>query len=129
MKWPKLLASLRLKLQRNYAAGQIYSVGDKKRYRIVKLLVVDDDAVHVSVYKNVYTVRLEQVDESTLTLGTIHDADGFGVGHLPLSRKVFQSWHPEFVTKSSVSEAELEGYKIWKESHRGVWNIPWEIPK
>jgi len=128
MKWPNLLASLRLKLQRNYSAGQIYSVGDKKRYRVVKVLVVDNNAVHVCVYKKVYAARPEQIDESTLTLGTIHDADGFGVGHLPLSRKVFQSWHPEFVAKSSVSDAELDGYKIWKESRGGVWEIPWETP-
>jgi hypothetical protein len=57
-------------------------------------------------------------------LGTIYDADGFGMGHLPLSRKEFRSWQPVFITRTSLSKEELEGYEIGKQLGGGIWEIP-----
>lgn len=122
--WRRLLASGRFGSRSDYSAGEIYSVEDKKGFRVVKVLAADARAVHVRLYKNIYPLRPLQIDESTLTLGTINDREGFGVGHLPLSRKEFQSWRPVLVMKSSIAEEELEGYEIWKQSRGGLWEIP-----
>ncbi len=109
---------------RKYNPGEIYSVVDKKGFGVVKVLAVDGDAIHVRLYKNTYPSRPVRIDESTLTLGTINDADGFGAGHLPLSPREFQSWRPVFLTQSFVVREELEGYEIWKRSRGGIWEIP-----
>jgi hypothetical protein len=110
--------------RKTYQAGEIYSVVDEDGFRVAKVLVTDTDAIHIRLYKNIFTTRPLKVDESKLTLGTIHDPDGFGMGHLPLSVDEFRSWRPEFVVKSTVRRDELEGYELWKESHGGVFEIP-----
>jgi len=107
-----------------YQAGELYSVLDEDGFRVAKVLVTDTDAVHIRVYKNIFTTRPFKVDESKLMLGTIHDSDGFGVGHLPLSADEFRAWRPKFIVKSTVRKDELEGYEIWKDSHGGVWGTP-----
>ena len=105
--------------------GGLYSVDDGKgNYRVAKLLALDDSAVHIRLYKNKYPSRPQTVDSSTLSLGAIHDKDGFGMGHLPLSRKAFADWQPVFIFQSSVTDEELEGYKMWKENHGGVFGNP-----
>jgi hypothetical protein len=38
-----------------------------------------------------------------LSLGKIDDYDGFGIGHMPLARSTFSSWHPELVMKTTVA--------------------------
>ena len=105
--------------------GGLYSVNDGEgSYRVAKILVLDDSAVHIRLYKNKYPSRPQSVDLSTLSLGSINDKDGFGMGHLPLSRKAFANWQPIFLFQSSVTEEELEGYKMWKQDHGGVFGNP-----
>jgi|ERR1039457_5861447 hypothetical protein len=106
----------------NYRAGHIYSVADKKGFRVAKVLAVDTDAVHIRLYKNIFVTRPLEVDESALTLGKAFDPDGFGIGHLPLSPDEFRTWAPIFIKAGSVLQDELEGYEVWKQSHGGVWN-------
>jgi hypothetical protein len=77
--------------------------------------------VHIRLYKNFFATRPTIIDQSKLTLGTIDDPDGFGMGHLPVSRDQFRAWHPVFITKTAVQKDELEGYELWKESNGGVW--------
>jgi len=103
------------------SVGGLYMVFDSGEYRVVKVLALDDTGVHVRVYKNKFPVCETDVDERQLTLGTIHDKDGFGMGHLPLSRKAFHAWRPAFIKQSTVADNELDGYKMWKESGGGVW--------
>jgi hypothetical protein len=111
-------------LRGSYEPGEIYSIADEKGYLVAKVLAVDARAVHVRVYKNKYPTRPLEIDESTLTLGTIHDPDGFGMGHLPLLREVFRKWQPVFITQASVADEELEGYELWKEKGGGLWGTP-----
>ena len=71
------------------------------------------------IYKNKFDIRPATIDIKTLTLGTMPGttgipSDGFGIGHVPLSRQVFESWKPIFVGFENVSEEELEGYKMWQ---------------
>jgi hypothetical protein len=91
------------------------------RYGIVKVLKIDASAVHVALYQNRYTVRPTRVDPATLTFGTMVDAGRTGVGHLPLSRETFSSWLPVRIQHESVTDEELEGYRLWEEFKGGTW--------
>ena len=112
---------LRRKSQPEYAQGEIYSVQSGKGYQIVKILAVDSSAIHLRLYKNAFPERPVHVDLNTLTLGRIDDPDGFGVGHLPLSRSALFAWHPVLVSRTTVTQEELEGYEEWKKSGGGIW--------
>jgi len=97
-------------------AGAICSVDDGDgKFGIVKILVIDTGIVHLRRYKNKFNQRPASIDITTLSLGSIYDKDGFGIGHTPLDRKAFENWQPVVLAYEEVSEEELEGYKIWKE--------------
>jgi hypothetical protein len=68
------------------SAGDICSIeaGDGL-WGVVKVLAVDKDAVHIRPYKEKFSRRPQYALSGTLTLGTVHDTDGHGIGHLPLS--------------------------------------------
>ncbi len=44
-----------------------------------------------------------------------------GVGHTPISKKSFAAWHATFVQQSTVSEEELDGYKVWLDAKGGYF--------
>lgn len=101
--------------------GGLYSVKDKAGYKIVKILAAGEGLVHVRIYKNQFPRRPESVDPSALSLGSIKDKDGFGMGHLPLDRALFDDWAPQFIMETRVAEEELDGYRMWKESGGGAF--------
>ncbi len=90
-------------------------------YKVLKVLVTDETAIHIRLFKNRFSTPPAAVDTTTLTLGKIGDADGFGVGHLPLSRGTFASWAPVPIQREPVTEEELEGYSLWAESGGKTW--------
>ena len=102
-------------------AGALYSLenGDG-RYTVAKVLKVEPYGVHVRLYANKFQARPEKVDPASLSLGTVHDKDP-GIGHLPVTHKQFQAWHPVFVTDSPVAEDELEGYREWRSAGGRFW--------
>jgi hypothetical protein len=83
-------------------------------FGVVKILVIDDQIAHLKVYKNQYRVRPSEIDLKTLSIGTLHDKDGFGIGHIPIARKGFDNWKPVIIGFEKVSKEDLEGYEIWK---------------
>ncbi len=96
-------------------AGAICTVEDGDgKFGIIKVLVIDSEIAHVRIYKNKYTTRPSKIDLKTLSMGSINDKDGFGIGHTPLARKAFEEWKPVVIANENVSVEELEGYKIWK---------------
>ena len=97
-------------------AGDLYSVetGDGT-FSVVKVLAAGDDLVHLRLYKNRFAARPQQVDPAELSLGSIQDPDGFGIGHLPIPLSEFDAWGPRFLTNEPVTEEELEGYRFWQE--------------
>lgn len=96
-------------------AGSICTVDDGDgKFGIVKVLVIDDEIAHLRIYKNKYDHRPAKIDLTTLSLGSMNDKDGFGIGHTPLARKGFDDWNPVVVAFQKVTEEELEGYKIWR---------------
>jgi hypothetical protein len=90
-------------------------------YSIVKILVREVGAIHVRIYKEKFGWRPERVDTETLSLGTVHDEDGVGIGHLPLAEEVFGSWDPVVIGREAVSDEEREGYLMRKEGSGKVW--------
>jgi hypothetical protein len=101
--------------------GGIYSIADDGRFGVAKLLARDEGICHVRVYKQKFASRPEGVDPSKLSLGTVHDKDGFGMGHLPLGDASFQAWQPVLILKTQVTPEELEGYRMWKDAGGGVF--------
>ncbi len=102
--------------------GGLYSVDDGDGvFRVVKILVLDSSAVHIRMYANEFSTRPETVDPSSLTLGSMDDENGFGIGHLPLSREQFVKEQPVFLSQTPVTEEELEGYQMWKDGGGGVF--------
>jgi len=96
-------------------AGSICTIEDGEgKFGIVKVLVINAEEAHVKIYKNKYDQRPAQVDLKTLSLGSINDSDGFGIGHVPLERKGFDNWKPIEVAFEDVTPADLEGYNLWK---------------
>ncbi len=97
-------------------AGSICTVDDGDgKFGIVKILVIDEEVVHVKIFKNKYDQRPDEVDIKTLSIGSVYDEDGFGVGHAPIDRKGFDNWQPIAIAFEEVSKEDLEGYEIWKE--------------
>ena len=102
--------------------GAYYSIVDGETFCIAKVLKLEQEIVHVRIYKQQFPQRPRSIDPAALTLGTIHDKDGFGMGHLPLRLPTFLSSEPMFLTHAEVTLQELEGYNLWKESAGGgVW--------
>lgn len=101
--------------------GGYYSIVDGESFAIAKILKLEPDKVHVRIYKKHFPERPAAIDPSLLTLDTIHDPDGFGMGHLPLRCETFLQRSPVFITQLPVTANELQGYEFWKEAGGGVW--------
>jgi hypothetical protein len=99
----------------SYKVGSICTIenGDGD-YGVAKVLAIADGAVHVKIYKNKYKQRPTEIELSTMSMGSITDPDGFGLGHIPLQKAGFDKWNPEVVTNQEVTQDELEGYHLWK---------------
>jgi hypothetical protein len=101
--------------------GGYYSIVDGETFSIAKVLKLEPDTVHVRIYKQHFPQRPRSIDPNSLSLGTIHDKDGFGMGHLPLRIASFQKRKPVFVIYSEVKAEELGGYEYYKDIGGGVW--------
>ncbi|MGE3316056.1 MAG: hypothetical protein AB7O26_13155 [Planctomycetaceae bacterium] len=100
------------------ASGNLYALRSQRGdYTIVKVLVVDDIAVHLRTYANRFSECPEQVNSSDLSLGSLGDPAGFGIGHFPLSRASFEREEKKLVGRETVSYEELSGYLIWSGEH------------
>jgi hypothetical protein len=102
--------------------GGLYSVDDGEGwFRVAKVLVVEREGVHIRLYKNRFKARPGRIEFSSLSLGTVHDADGFGMGHRPLTHRAFRAWEPVFLEENPVAESELDGYRAWKDAKGGFF--------
>ncbi len=88
---------------------------------MVKILVLEPDAVHIRIYKQRFSSRPASVDPASLSLGKLGDKDGFSIGHLPLARRTFASWKPVYISQQPVLDSELEGYRTWKDAKGGIF--------
>lgn len=100
-----------------YTPGDIYSVDDGGgEIGIVKVLAIEPGVIHLMIYKNKFSNRPKTVDLKQLSLGKLGDEDGFGIGHIPLDIEGFKNWKPQLIANEPVTEDELVGYNIWRES-------------
>jgi hypothetical protein len=90
---------------------------------VLKVLKLDEGGVHVEVFSNHYDKPPSIVSESTLYIAGLKAKTGesMGMGHVPLSRKTFDSWKPIFFQQSSVKDEELDGYRYWLEDKGGYF--------
>ena len=103
-------------------SGGLYSVETSKgEIKIVKVLVVDPNGVHIRLYKNIFTERPTSVDQAELKLGRFDDPEGFSIGHLPITKEVLFRSKPVFIQSSTVTQDELDGYEMWKEASSTYW--------
>lgn len=102
--------------------GGIYVTNPDEDHKIgiIKVLAIDRDGVHVSIYKNRFSSRPSHVDEARLEFGTIHDSEPPGIMHVPLSNAAFTRFCPIFIQQSRVTSEELELIKEWRNSG-GYW--------
>ncbi len=101
-------------------AGGLYSViDDQGHYRTAKVVALDADGIHLRLYKNRWERRPKEVAPNSLALGTINDQDGFGVGHLVLTKEDFGSWKPMFLFRADLTPDELAGVKMWRQGAGG----------
>jgi hypothetical protein len=93
-------------------------------FRVAKVLLMDDSAVHIRLYANRWKQRpsLAEIEQTRLSMGSIENKEeGLGMGHLPLSLKTFAHWKAEPLKVIPVTDDELEGYKLWKEANGGLF--------
>jgi hypothetical protein len=102
-------------------AGGLYVCCSQKPYGVLKVLKVEDQIVHIRLYTNRFDRIPPRVEPKILDLGTIHDSDGFRIGHLPISHETFTSWRPQFLQHALVEPDELDRYQISKDSRGSVW--------
>jgi hypothetical protein len=107
---------------RRWEPGGLYSVSDSSGFGVVKILAIEPDAVSVRVYRERFPTRPDSVEPAALSLGNIDDPNGFGVGHMPVAPRDFALWFPVQLGTQPVTDEELEGYRLWKESGGGVFD-------
>jgi hypothetical protein len=100
--------------------GAYYSVIDGGSFSIAKVLKLESEIVHVRIYQQLFQQRPGAIDPGALTLGTIHDIDRLGIGHLPLRLATFIDHKPMLLTHAEVKPEELQGYNLWKETADGA---------
>ena len=94
--------------------GGLYASRDRDgNYRIVKVLVVDEFAVHLRSYADRFRELPAQVRSSELSMGRLGSPEGFGIGHFPVARQAFGREEHILVGRESVADDELDGYRIW----------------
>jgi len=94
--------------------GGLYATKDDDGlYRIVKVLVVDEYAVHLRSYATRFKELPVQVISSELSMGGLGRPEGFGVGHFPIAQEGFYKQQRVLVGQEMVEDRELEGYRIW----------------
>src|SRR5262245_43691973 len=93
--------------------GGLYAMrGEDGLYRILKVLVVDEFAIHLSSYADRFEELPSQVRSANLSLGGLPPGP-FGIGHFPVAHEGFWAGDPVLLGQEPVAESELDGYRIW----------------
>jgi hypothetical protein len=88
-------------------------------WTIMKIIAVDIAAVHIRTYANKFPAPPKDIDPSVLSMGSIHDPMGFGIGHLPIAKAGFLAEKPVLIKVLPVTEEELEGYRYYLHEMEG----------
>jgi hypothetical protein len=118
--------------------GGVYSVAvDDRGYAVARVLATGRRSVHVRVYSNRYRERPSTMERSQLFLAPMPDLSdaalnathpdsrsdpgAFAIGHLPLRRASFAAWRPRLIRVEPLQPSDLEDYRAWRASKRGLW--------
>jgi tetratricopeptide (TPR) repeat protein len=95
--------------------GLYYTRNENDTFSVLKILKADEQVVHIRQYSNQYPFPPTSIDESTLYMAGMDrkPEETLEAGHLPISKKSFAVWNAVFFQQSTVSEDELDGYKMW----------------
>ena len=101
---------------REAVVGGLYATrGEDGLYRILKVLGVDEFAIHLRLYVNRFAELPQQVRSADLSL-TMQESGpptALGIGHFSLAHEGFWSDDPVLVGQEPVADSELDGYRIW----------------
>jgi hypothetical protein len=86
--------------------GGIYSYKSDGDFRVAKVLVVEDDAVHARLHTNRYTERPTTIDPKELKVA---------IGHVPILEAGFRNWDPVLLLEQPVTDEELVEYLLWRD--------------
>jgi hypothetical protein len=103
-----------MRMTEDIIVGGLYATrGEDGLYRIVKVLVLNEFAVHLRMYANRSKELPAEVRSSELSLGGFGNPAGIGIGHFPLAREGFNHQERVLVGRESVADDELDGFRIW----------------
>jgi hypothetical protein len=98
---------------REPVVGGLYAQrGEDGLYRILKVLVVDEFAVHLRLYADRFKELPARVRSADLSLSGLSPA-AIGIGHFPVAREGFWAGNPVLLGQEPVADSELDGYRIW----------------
>ena len=106
----------------NFGPGDVCSIKSEDRFSVAKILSKRGDVIHLRIYKENFAIRPESIEMRALSLGSINDPDGFGVGHIPLACATFGSWLPAKFRSDPVTDDELIWVTDWERSGGSVWS-------
>jgi hypothetical protein len=90
--------------------GGLYIIRDKdSSFHAVKILVLDDDAVHMRAYSNSFKTEPKELSSDSLDIL---------LGHAPVSKEGFLADNPKLIKVEDVKDEELEGYKLYLEMNK-----------
>lgn len=105
-------------------SGDYYSfVSIEGNYKVLKVLVVEDDVVHFCYYNNVFKERPSEDVIPSLFFGKKHGAvfidinqgrQTQGCKHIALEIKGWDDLKPQFIVNSELASYELDAYEEWK---------------
>jgi hypothetical protein len=109
--------------------GALYSIRGSVPgcFQVVKVLAVDEHGVHACLYSNAFERRPTTVAPDLLDTAPFHSlaAEDAGetwplsVGHLPLLTATFEHMRPAYITRTTVDDDELDGYREWHQAGGG----------
>jgi hypothetical protein len=98
---------------REAVVGGLYAErGEDGLYRILKVLAVDEFAIHLRMYANRFEELPPEVRSAELSLGGLPPGP-FGIGHFPVAHEGFWAGDPVLLGQETVADSELDGYRIW----------------
>jgi hypothetical protein len=96
---------------RSIKVGGIYATPDRDgAWRIVRVLALDEQAVHLRSYTDRFTEPPKDVD-----LGKLK----WFIGHMPVAREGFEKEQRVFIKVVPVADEELEGYRLYLKAMNG----------
>jgi hypothetical protein len=107
-----------------FNAGDLVSVlTEDGQFGVMKVLVVDNQGVHVRLYAQRFKERPQASNLHDLSTAPVETEHGnpFSFGHLPFTCPSFLTWEPQTVGSEPVTEEELKGYRMWQKADGGYF--------